>query len=334
MAKSSPRPYGARAILLDALPRVPSAVADSTLPLRPGEQPCPPRLGARRAGRDARDTSRGRAPDRGRRAQLGRGRRGRGRRRPGGRPRARRQRRGALERRPACVGREAEPERRRAPRRILGDEQARALCERLERMRRPGDLSVVYIHGLELGLRGPRRARPVRARAHRRRGRAGSRSLVAPSAADRALPGKADTLRLRRLRHRLRGDRRTRAVPQTTLVLMYFPRFADGELVELRMPPLRLRRMRLERASRSEGLWLAETLTRESRPYATDVQVAEDGSSIARPAPATCAFTGGDFRTDPSASPRRPGPERRAARARSPRTPRPSNAPTRSAAAP
>jgi poly-gamma-glutamate synthesis protein (capsule biosynthesis protein) len=49
------------------------------------------------------------------------------------------------------------------------------------------------------------------------------------------------------------------------LVLMYFPTLDPaGRLVTLRMVPLRLRKFRLERATRADAAWLKATLERES----------------------------------------------------------------------
>jgi poly-gamma-glutamate synthesis protein (capsule biosynthesis protein) len=57
------------------------------------------------------------------------------------------------------------------------------------------------------------------------------------------------------------------------LVLMYFPSIdaGTGKLIELRMMPMRIRRMRLERAAPHEVSWLEELLTGISRPYGTDI---------------------------------------------------------------
>lgn len=59
--------------------------------------------------------------------------------------------------------------------------------------------------------------------------------------------------------------------------LLYSLRFAGRELVELRATPLRLRRMRLERATEADALWLGEVLTEASHPFGTRV-VLEDGT--------------------------------------------------------
>lgn len=57
------------------------------------------------------------------------------------------------------------------------------------------------------------------------------------------------------------------------LALMYFPTLdADtGELAELRMTPMRIRRFQATYASRDEAQWLRETLARVSRPFGTSI---------------------------------------------------------------
>jgi poly-gamma-glutamate synthesis protein (capsule biosynthesis protein) len=57
------------------------------------------------------------------------------------------------------------------------------------------------------------------------------------------------------------------------LALMYFVVLAaaTGRLVRLEMTPLRIRRFRLDRASRDDAAWLRDTLTRESAPFGTSV---------------------------------------------------------------
>lgn len=51
-----------------------------------------------------------------------------------------------------------------------------------------------------------------------------------------------------------------------------------GRLLELRMFPLQVRRMRLEEATPSDARWLADTLDREGRALGTGVALADDGS--------------------------------------------------------
>jgi poly-gamma-glutamate synthesis protein (capsule biosynthesis protein) len=63
------------------------------------------------------------------------------------------------------------------------------------------------------------------------------------------------------------------------LVLMYLPTLAPaGELVELRMTPLQLVRMRLTAPSPRDRRWLADTLDRASAPFGTRVVL--DGETL------------------------------------------------------
>jgi poly-gamma-glutamate synthesis protein (capsule biosynthesis protein) len=57
------------------------------------------------------------------------------------------------------------------------------------------------------------------------------------------------------------------------LVLMYFPAFdaGTGALVDLKMVPLRIRRLRLENASRDDRAWIRETVNRECRRFGHEV---------------------------------------------------------------
>jgi poly-gamma-glutamate synthesis protein (capsule biosynthesis protein) len=67
---------------------------------------------------------------------------------------------------------------------------------------------------------------------------------------------------------------------RSDLVLAYLPRLraATGELIELRMVPLRIRRMRLERASFDDTTWLATTLSRISGAYGSRIAATADGT--------------------------------------------------------
>ena len=71
------------------------------------------------------------------------------------------------------------------------------------------------------------------------------------------------------------------------LVLMYFPRVtpATGRLVELHMAPLRIRRMRLQRAAPAEAEWLRATLTRISAPFGSEVGLTADRRLILQRTP-------------------------------------------------
>ena len=66
------------------------------------------------------------------------------------------------------------------------------------------------------------------------------------------------------------------------LVLMYFPTLAaeNGELMELRMTPMQIRRMKLNRASSDDTSWLRDTLQRISTEFGTRVDLANDGTLV------------------------------------------------------
>ena len=65
---------------------------------------------------------------------------------------------------------------------------------------------------------------------------------------------------------------------------MYFPRIdlASGHLLELRMQPVQMRRMRLCLAEAADAEWLAATLTEHSRRFAAGISVAADGAGLLR----------------------------------------------------
>jgi poly-gamma-glutamate synthesis protein (capsule biosynthesis protein) len=62
------------------------------------------------------------------------------------------------------------------------------------------------------------------------------------------------------------------------LVLMYFLRLssATGQLIDLQMMPLQIKRFRLQRASRTDARWLRDTLNRYSRSFGTQTRLSED----------------------------------------------------------
>jgi poly-gamma-glutamate synthesis protein (capsule biosynthesis protein) len=64
------------------------------------------------------------------------------------------------------------------------------------------------------------------------------------------------------------------------LGLMYFPRIdvASGELIELTMQPVQMRRMRLCFAEAADAEWLGATLTEQSRRFFGGISVAADGA--------------------------------------------------------
>ncbi|HEX2094442.1 MAG TPA: CapA family protein [Longimicrobiaceae bacterium] len=62
------------------------------------------------------------------------------------------------------------------------------------------------------------------------------------------------------------------------LTLMYFPTLdRSGALVSLEMAPMRIRRFRLQRASREEARWLQTMLDRESRRFGARVEATPTG---------------------------------------------------------
>jgi poly-gamma-glutamate capsule biosynthesis protein CapA/YwtB (metallophosphatase superfamily) len=68
------------------------------------------------------------------------------------------------------------------------------------------------------------------------------------------------------------------------LALMYFPTVnpANGESVQLRMTPMQLRKMRLNRAAPGDVRWLRDTLTRISNCFGSWVEEGDDGSLFLR----------------------------------------------------
>lgn len=63
------------------------------------------------------------------------------------------------------------------------------------------------------------------------------------------------------------------------LSLMYFADIdTNGDLIQLRLIPLHVRRFRLERASAADAEWLAQTLDRESAPFGVRVRRHADGA--------------------------------------------------------
>ena len=62
------------------------------------------------------------------------------------------------------------------------------------------------------------------------------------------------------------------------LALMYFPRLssATGQLIDLQMTPLQIKRFRLQRASKTDARWLRDTLNRYSGAFGSQVILSED----------------------------------------------------------
>jgi poly-gamma-glutamate synthesis protein (capsule biosynthesis protein) len=63
------------------------------------------------------------------------------------------------------------------------------------------------------------------------------------------------------------------------LSLMYFPTINSrtGELVELRMTPMQIRRLQLVHASQRDARWLRDVLTLASQPFDSQVDSDQDG---------------------------------------------------------
>jgi poly-gamma-glutamate capsule biosynthesis protein CapA/YwtB (metallophosphatase superfamily) len=68
------------------------------------------------------------------------------------------------------------------------------------------------------------------------------------------------------------------------LTLMFFPTLdlRSGRLVTLQMTALQIRRLRLQRATDDDAVWLCDTLTRVSAPFGVTVEVTGDGALAAR----------------------------------------------------
>jgi poly-gamma-glutamate capsule biosynthesis protein CapA/YwtB (metallophosphatase superfamily) len=66
------------------------------------------------------------------------------------------------------------------------------------------------------------------------------------------------------------------------LAILYLPRLAaaDGRLLELRAKPFRIRKFRLNRASRDEAEWLRQVLTRESAATGCRVALEKDNTLV------------------------------------------------------
>jgi poly-gamma-glutamate synthesis protein (capsule biosynthesis protein) len=170
----------------------------------------------------------------------------------------------------------------------LSEETARAIGERVKRMKRPGDVVVASIHwGSNWGYDVPD--------LHVRFAHAlvdGGVDLIHGHSSHHVRP--IEVYRERLILYGcgdflsdyegIRGYETYRG----ELGLMYFPAVdaATGELRALRMTPMHTRRMRLERAAPEETAWLAGRLTRISSAYGTAVLASQDGAlALARQTP-------------------------------------------------
>jgi poly-gamma-glutamate capsule biosynthesis protein CapA/YwtB (metallophosphatase superfamily) len=60
---------------------------------------------------------------------------------------------------------------------------------------------------------------------------------------------------------------------------MYFVSVSPtGELLELRMMPMQIRKFRLNRVSATDAQWLRDTLDRVSRPFGSRIRLQSDAS--------------------------------------------------------
>jgi poly-gamma-glutamate capsule biosynthesis protein CapA/YwtB (metallophosphatase superfamily) len=68
------------------------------------------------------------------------------------------------------------------------------------------------------------------------------------------------------------------------LSLMYFPTVdaSTGKLVQLRLVPMQIRHMKLNRASRKDAQWLREVLSRESSRFGVRVQIDDTGDLVVK----------------------------------------------------
>jgi len=68
------------------------------------------------------------------------------------------------------------------------------------------------------------------------------------------------------------------------LAVMYFPSLdpATGRLLTMRMAPLQIRKVRLNRASGDDVRWMGDTLNRISSEFGTHVEPTPDGALMIR----------------------------------------------------
>jgi poly-gamma-glutamate capsule biosynthesis protein CapA/YwtB (metallophosphatase superfamily) len=160
----------------------------------------------------------------------------------------------------------------------VDDVDADIVASRIERVRRPGDIAVASIHwGSNWGYEVPREhVQFAHALIDRGIDVVHGHSSHHPRGIElyRDKPifyGCGDLLTDY---EGIRGFEPYRA----DLVLMYFVRFEGDAFASIRMTPLRIRRMRLERASPQDGASMMGALERASRPFGTKVTVATGGA--------------------------------------------------------
>jgi poly-gamma-glutamate synthesis protein (capsule biosynthesis protein) len=166
----------------------------------------------------------------------------------------------------------------------LSDATAGRIVERVGRAKRPGDIVVASIHwGGNWGYEVPRAH--VRF-AHRLID--GGLDVVHGHSSHHPRP--IEVYRNRLVLHGC-GDfiDDYEGIPgyedfRNDLVLMYFPVVdsATGQLIDLRMAPMHIRKMRLNRASPAEVEWLGGRLSSISGPFGSWVEMAADGDLCLR----------------------------------------------------
>jgi len=166
--------------------------------------------------------------------------------------------------------------------RSLGEDEADAIAERIERIRRRGDLVVASIHwGSNWGYEIPE-AHVRFAHALVERGI----DVVHGHSSHHARPlefhaGKPILYGCGDLINDYEGISGYEAF-RNELVSMYLLRFSSSGTVELHVKPFRVRRMRLERALPADLAWLEETLFETCRPYGTEIGTDGEGGLLAR----------------------------------------------------
>jgi len=167
----------------------------------------------------------------------------------------------------------------------LSDETAAAIANRVRALKRSGDITIASVHwGTNWGYDVP----PEHVRfAHRLID--GGIDIVHGHSSHHPRP-----IEIYRRRLILYGcgdflndyeGVRAHEEYRTDLALMYFATLnsCSGDLVELRMTPMQIRRMRLNRAAPGDAQWLADTLTRISVDFGSWVEGGDDGGLLLRP---------------------------------------------------
>lgn len=166
----------------------------------------------------------------------------------------------------------------------LSDGAAEALADRFVRVKRPGDVAVASIHwGSNWGYDVPQEQIGF---AHRLIDRGIDIVHGHSSHHPRPIEVYRDKLVLYGCGDFLNDYEGISGYEQyrDDLVLMYFPAVESGtgRLLALRMVPMRIRKMRLNRASASEAEWLQERVNQVSAEFGCGVDLPGDGSLALR----------------------------------------------------